>query len=54
MHDFLTGATFSGNYDLQPHGVLVVDEHPAPKAETPVLEPKPELHSEGQTEVINR
>jgi beta-galactosidase len=31
MHDFLTGNTFSGNYDLQPHGVLVLDEHPAPK-----------------------
>lgn len=29
MHDFLTGNTFSGNYDLQPHGVLVLDEHQA-------------------------
>lgn len=29
MHDFLTGHTFSGNYDLPPHGVLVLDEHPA-------------------------
>lgn len=28
MHDFLTGTTFSGNYDLPPHGVLVLDEHP--------------------------
>jgi beta-galactosidase len=27
MHDFLTGNTFSGNYDLPPHGVLVLDEH---------------------------
>ena len=27
MHDFLTGQTFSGNYDLPPHGVLVLDEH---------------------------
>lgn len=26
MHDFLTGQTFSGNYDLPPHGVLVLDE----------------------------
>lgn len=35
MHDFLTGATFSGNYDLQPRGVLIVDEHSLPKpAET--------------------
>jgi beta-galactosidase len=27
MHDFLTGSSFSGNYDLPPHGVLVLDEH---------------------------
>ncbi len=27
MHDFLTGNTFSGNYDLAPHGVLVLDEN---------------------------
>ena len=26
MHDFLTGNTFTGNYDLPPHGVLVLDE----------------------------
>jgi hypothetical protein len=26
MHDFLTGNTFSGNYDIPPHGVLVLDE----------------------------
>jgi len=26
MHDFLTERTFSGNYDLPPHGVLVLDE----------------------------
>lgn len=32
MHDFLTGTTLSGNYDLQPHGVLVLDEHVAPKS----------------------
>jgi beta-galactosidase len=31
MHDFLTGNTFSGNYDLPPHGVLVLDEHPEVK-----------------------
>jgi hypothetical protein len=31
MHDFLTGNTFSGNYDLQPHGVLVLDEQAASK-----------------------
>ena len=38
MHDFLTGSTFSGNYELPPHGVLVLDEHPeahhAPPVET--------------------
>jgi len=28
MHDFLTGSAFSGNYDLPPYGVLVLDEHP--------------------------
>jgi beta-galactosidase len=33
MHDFLTGNNFSGNYDLQPHGVLVLDEHTAHKPE---------------------
>jgi beta-galactosidase len=26
MHDFLTGNTFTGNYDLPAHGVLVLDE----------------------------
>ncbi len=36
MHDYLTGNTFSGNYDLQPHGVLVLDEHQAAKAAEPV------------------
>jgi hypothetical protein len=27
MHDYLTGSSFSGNYDLPPYGVLVLDEH---------------------------
>ena len=31
MHDFLTGNTIAGNYDLPPHGVLVLDEHPEMK-----------------------
>ena len=31
MHDFLTGNAFSGNYDLPPYGVLVLDEHPENK-----------------------
>ncbi len=35
MHDFLTGNAFSGNYDLQPHGVLVLDEHASPKPPEP-------------------
>ncbi len=33
MHDFLTGNTFSGNYDLPSHGVLVLDEHAPLKTE---------------------
>ncbi|EEF60865.1 beta-galactosidase [Pedosphaera parvula] len=28
MHDFLTSSTVAGNYELPPHGVLVLDEHP--------------------------
>ncbi len=28
VHDFLTGNTFQGAYDLPPHGVLVLDERP--------------------------
>lgn len=35
MHDYLTGNAFSGNYDLQPHGVLVLDEHTSSKPEEP-------------------
>ena len=31
-HDFLSGNTFSGNFDLQPHGVLVIDERAGAKA----------------------
>ena len=30
MHDFLTGKTFTGNYDLPPHGILVLDEQIPP------------------------
>lgn len=33
MHDFLTGNNISGNYDLQPHGVLVLDEHAVARPE---------------------
>ena len=32
MHDFLTGQTIIANYDLPPHGVLVIDEHPDVKS----------------------
>ncbi len=28
MHDFLTGTTFTGKYDIPPHGVVVLDEQP--------------------------
>ncbi|MCS7089364.1 MAG: beta-galactosidase [Verrucomicrobiota bacterium] len=31
MHDYLTGATLVGSYDLPPHGVLVLDERPVAK-----------------------
>jgi beta-galactosidase len=31
MHDYLTGATLSGNYDLPPRAVLVLDEQAPPK-----------------------
>ena len=33
MHDFLTGSTLQGNYDLPPHGVLVLDEQVSQKSE---------------------
>lgn len=32
MHDFLSGKDFTGNYDLPPHGVLILDEHPKHEA----------------------
>lgn len=31
LHDFLTGNSFSGNYDLPPHGVLVLKDQPVEK-----------------------
>jgi beta-galactosidase len=31
MHDFLTGNSFSGAYELPPYGVLVLDDHPENK-----------------------
>ena len=34
MHDFMTGNNIVGNYDLPPHGVLVIDEHPEARAAT--------------------
>jgi beta-galactosidase len=33
MHDFLTGTVLQGNYDLPPHGVLVLDERVPQKQE---------------------
>ena len=39
MHDSLTGTNFSGNYDLQPHGVLVMDEHLTKSADQPAPAP---------------
>ena len=32
MHDFLTGSNIVGNYDIPPHGVLIIDEHPDAKS----------------------
>ena len=32
MHDFLTDQNIIGNYDLAPHGVLIIDEHPDAKS----------------------
>jgi beta-galactosidase len=32
MYDLLTGAVIAANYDLPPHGVLVLDDRPTPKA----------------------
>jgi beta-galactosidase len=45
MHDFLTGRTFSGNYDLPPHGILVLDEHPqmTPPAATVMIASRVEV-----------
>jgi beta-galactosidase len=42
MHDFLTERTYNGNYDLSPHGVLVLDEQlaetaPVEKARQPEI-----------------
>ncbi|MBU6408834.1 MAG: beta-galactosidase [Verrucomicrobia bacterium] len=35
MHDFLTDTAITGNYDLPPHGVLVLDEHTETKTAAP-------------------
>ncbi|MCB1127745.1 MAG: beta-galactosidase, partial [Verrucomicrobiae bacterium] len=35
VHDYLTGATFTGNYDLAPLGVLVIDEKVTTTGEPP-------------------
>lgn len=39
MHDFLTGKTFTGSYDMPPHGVLVLDEQPEHSHVLPAHEP---------------
>ena len=39
MHDFLTERTFSGNYDLPPHGILVLDEIRAGDSAAPAQDP---------------
>ena len=41
MHDYLTGNMFSGSYDIPPHGILVLDEHPESKVAAPAAEAAP-------------
>jgi beta-galactosidase len=36
MHDFLTERTITGNYDLPPHGILVLDEIRAGESAAPM------------------
>ena len=49
MHDFLTERTFTGNYDLPPHGVLVLDESRA--ADSPAPAESPGVAAAAQTAV---
>jgi beta-galactosidase len=49
MHDFLSGHDLSGNYDLPPHGVLVLDEQAKHRAPEPVEETKTEAESVPET-----
>lgn len=44
MHDFLTGGTIEGAYDLPPHGVLVLDEHSTKSV--PIVESEPAVAGE--------
>jgi beta-galactosidase len=39
VHDFLTGQSIVGNYDLPPHGVLVIDEHTTEATKTDTVAP---------------
>jgi len=39
MHDFLTERTINGNYDLPPHGILVLDEIRTGESATPAEAP---------------
>jgi hypothetical protein len=56
MHDFLTGQTFTGNYDLPSHGVLVLDETAPVKEEekesTQAEQPAPAIAEEGIIEPV--
>ena len=40
MRDFLTERTINGNYDLPPHGILVLDESHAGEAAGPGRRPR--------------
>jgi beta-galactosidase len=50
MHDFLSGRTFSGNHDLPPHGILVLDEVTAEKAPAPAVVPSGAPAAAGQAD----
>ncbi len=47
MHDFLTDTNITGNYELHPHGVLILDEHTSMKSTSG---PPSEAEAQTQTE----
>lgn len=45
MHDFLSGQTFTGSYDLPPHGVLVLDDKTEPVQDRARVDQATALHA---------